>query len=298
MAVTTDGCGRVPDELAEILRVRWGLSGVWWVARHQSYPTRTVYRIGSHQGEFAVKVDAEPGELVDGSEVVQAAAHRALPAHVPQVRSTVDDELAVVVCGRRVTVGEDIGGGHPSPTPTTWARLGEILARLHNTASATRPYVVPIPGAVAELTRLATRYPFAEEYRKLIPRVSALSTSPAATIHGEVNGSNVLCRPSGEIVLIDWDNAGTGPIALDLGYPLICVFLAVDLAWHDALAAAFYGAYRRHRTTPAPPAPQIFNAALMHAMRYLQFADHARRWARIQYALDHERELTAAADVT
>lgn len=284
-------------ELAEILRDRWGLSNISHLERHQSYPTRWVHRIVSDQGRFAVKVDAAPGSTVEGSEAVQVAAHRALPAHVPQVRPTTNGDLAAVVAAHRMTVVEDIAGGSPSPTTETWAQLGEILARLHAETLEVRPFAVPIGAAVGELERLADRYSFAAEFRGLIPRVASLSATPAATIHGELNLSNVLCRPDGEVVLIDWDNAGTGPIALELGYPLICVFLDIDLTWHARLAEAFYASYRRHRSTLVPTPAGIFNAALMHAMRYLQFADSERRWARIQHALRHEHELTSIARV-
>ncbi|MGH3490916.1 MAG: hypothetical protein ACRDP8_23765 [Actinopolymorphaceae bacterium] len=62
--------------------------------------------------------------------------------------------------------------------------------------------------------------------------------------------SNVRQRPDGELVLVDWDAAGTGPIAIDLGYPLICVFHDEDLTRHADHAAAFYAAYAENSTTP------------------------------------------------
>ncbi len=40
----------------------------------------------------------------------------------------------------------------------------------------------------------------------------------------------------------------------------------------------------------------IFTAAILHALRYLEFGDHARRWARIRYALAHREELLAALE--
>ena len=40
-----------------------------------------------------------------------------------------------------------------------------------------------------------------------------------------------------------------------------------------------------------PPPEQIFDAALMHAMRYLRFANTHKRWARIGIAISHEASL-------
>lgn len=93
-------------------------------------------------------------------------------------------------------------------------------------------------------------------------------------------------------MLVDWDQAGTGPVAIDLGYPLFCVFLEEDLSWHPDHAGAFYSAYRENSGSDLPSPEQIFDAGLLHAMRYLRFANTSRRWARIEHALSRENEHT------
>ncbi len=45
--------------------------------------------------------------------------------------------------------------------------------------------------------------------------------------------------------MLDWDEAGTGLSAIDLGYPLICEFLTEDLIWHGELAEASSVAIKR-----------------------------------------------------
>ncbi|REF36225.1 phosphotransferase family protein [Thermasporomyces composti] len=146
------------------------------------------------------------------------------------------------------------------------------LARIHALPPVPQPFAIPVQAAANELDQHAADYPFADEFRSLIHRVRRISECPAATIHGEINLSNVAQRPDGELVLLDWDEAGTGPIAIDLGYPLICVFFDEDLTWHADHAVAFYTGYTESSTTPIPSPEQIVDAALMHAMRYLRFA--------------------------
>ncbi len=185
-------------------------------------------------------------------------------------------------------VYEDIDGGQPAAIAQTWGALGTILARMHALPAVPRPFGISVQGAANELARQADDYPFAEDFRSLTQRVRRIRDHPAATIHGEVNLSNVRQRPDGDLVLLDWDAAGNGPIALDLGYPLICVFHDEDLTWHGDHAAAFYAAYAEYSVTPMPSPEQIFDAALMHAMRYLRFANTHKRWARVRHAISHE----------
>jgi thiamine kinase-like enzyme len=107
----------------------------------------------------------------------------------------------------------------------------------------------------------------------------------------QARGDRVRQRPDGELVITDWDAAGTGPVALDLGYPLICVFHDEDLTWHADQASAFYAAYAQNCTTTLPSPEQIVDAAVMHALRYLRFANTVQRWSRLRHAISHEARL-------
>ncbi|WP_345482868.1 phosphotransferase [Actinopolymorpha pittospori] len=162
---------------------------------------------------------------------------------------------------------------------------------MHALPTVSKDFAIPVQAAANELDQQAGDYPFAEDFRSLTHRVRRISDQPGATIHGEVNLSNVRQRPDGDLVLLDWDAAGTGPIALDLGYPLICVFHDEDLTWHPDHAAAFYAGYAKNSTGTIPSPEQIFDAALMHALRYLRFANTAQRWTRARYAINQEARL-------
>ncbi|MEQ4210410.1 phosphotransferase [Actinopolymorpha sp. B9G3] len=276
---------------SNLLSERWGLTGVSVLERLQTYPTRFVERIVSDQGCFAVKFDAQPDSAAEGSEQVQAALASALPRHVPAMTPDLSGALYVVDNGRRVTVFEDISGGPPASGTATWRGLGAILAQMHALPAVPRAFDIPVQAGANELDRLADDYPFADEFRLLALRIWRISEQPSATIHGEVNLGNARLRPDGDLVLVDWDAAGVGPIAVDLGYPLICVFHDEDLTWHVDHATAFYAGYAENCAAAVPSAEQIFDAALMHALRYLRFWNTAKRWARAQHAVRHEARL-------
>ena len=52
--------------------------------------------------------------------------------------------------------------------------------------------------------------------RALVARLGPLADLPATGIvHGEANPTNARRRADGRIVLLDWDEAGCGPLALE-----------------------------------------------------------------------------------
>ena len=66
-------------------------------------------------------------------------------------------------------------------------------------------------------------------------RVEALATGPMAhLVHYDIRNDNLLQRPSGEIVFLDWGAAGVGPDWLD---PLLARLERVHLPWFDASLA-------------------------------------------------------------
>ncbi len=112
-------------------------------------------------------------------------------------------------------------------------------------------------------------------------------------IHGEINEANARRRADGEVVLLDWDQAGIGPVALEYGYPLIAAFVSEDLVIDHDSARGFYRGYTG--VGGHIDCDRLFDAALFHALRYMWFGEDARRWERILFALSHEHLLTSLA---
>lgn len=279
---------------AEVLS-HWGLTGVVVGEARSTFPGRAVYPVRSDQGAFAAKVCAagEPdpaGE--DRPGLLEFLDGRAFP-HAPALLRTLDGRATAVVGDSLVTLLELL----PRPLYTdesarasTWAELGAAAAALNVIEDCTLPFGIPVGEALAHLRMRASDTHFDRAFGAALGRASQVADcARAALIHGEINEANALRRADGTIVLVDWDQAGTGPVALEVGYPLIVAF--VDEETHrvdEARARSFYGGYLRTGVLEARP---TFAAAVFHALRYMWFGDLDKRWERISWALRNEGHL-------
>jgi Ser/Thr protein kinase RdoA (MazF antagonist) len=291
--------------LKTLLERHWPLDRAVPGTDLQRSTTRNVISIRSEQGPFVVKVyeDAwalglvrpSPAEIDQRLGIFDYLARIGV-RQAPSILKTIAGDRFVRMGGMIVCVLERIEGTPPPPTPDTWADLGRVAARLNARTDYPHDYAIPVPGAIAELTAQAARYPFKQEFLHLVSTLDVLQTQPRGLIHGELNLANSIRSPTGRLSVLDWDQAGTGPWALEPGYPLITTFLSEDLKFDARSAAAFYSAWAGHRGIDAGRRDVIFTAALLHALRYLGFGNPHRRWARIRYALAHKQEMLSALD--
>lgn len=291
--------------LTTLVERHWGLSHVVSDATLQQGQTRSVIAMRSDQGRFVAKMYQREWALglvnpsiaeIDQRLGIFDYLARIGVRQAPSILKTIAGDRFVRMGGMIVYVLERIEGTPPPPTPDTWADLGRVAARLNARTDYPHDYAIPVPGAIAELTAQAARYPFKQEFLHLVSTLDVLQTQPRGLIHGELNLANSIRSPAGRLSVLDWDQAGTGPWALEPGYPLITTFLSEDLKFDARSAAAFYSAWAGHRGIDAGRRDIIFTAALLHALRYLGFGDPHRRWARIRYALAHKQEMLSALD--
>lgn len=133
----------------------------------------------------------------------------------------------------------------PAEAIVCLASLAPSLATLHSqrvplapAAKAELPSLDPIPvevwhqtsAAAQELTRVVQASPLLGQ---TLTKVAEMST-PMGLIHGDLKIDNVLVRPDGTFLLVDWECGGTGAISMDLGAVLgsmICIWvdnMAID----------------------------------------------------------------------
>ena len=225
-------------------------------------------------------------------------AGRGFP-HIPALLCTRDGAPLVYSAGQRVCLMEYIPHGLPGFTEApdrqaqAWQALGQAAAALNAITGYPYAHPITVSGAIAELTAWVEGRPFELRFLALVSRLGALEHSqPIGLIHAEINTANARRRDDGTVVLLDWDEAGNGPAMLEAGYPLITVFLSEqDLMFQHRQAAAFYRGYTGGVSLSRGDRELIFNADLLHALRYMSFANVERRWERICYAVDHEAML-------
>lgn len=285
--------GRWLDWIVDIraLTDQWPLSGVAVGDRLAGFETREVVRIHSDQGDFVVKSDPAPRPDVRDDDqllVLDFAAEHGYP-HAPSVLHTRNGHRAARTSGGLTVVLEFV----PQPVDQgSWTALGRGAATLNRSRAFPVPYAIPFHAAISDLARQAVGRPFERDFAQLLDRVSRLDGDERrGLIHGEINLANARCRNDGTVVLLDWDQAGSAPVALEYGYPLITQFLSEDALVVDEHAASdFYAGYLENGGTLDPASG--FSAALFHALRYMWFGNVEVRWERIVHALRHEADLT------
>lgn len=291
--------------LATLVERHWELNSVVPGSILQRSPTRQVTSIRSDQGSFVVKAYdhdwalglvcpslAEIDRRLHIFEFLAAGGFR----HAPSLLKARTGNRFVRTGGTTMYILEQIKGSQPPATTGTWAELGRVAATLNSITDYPHDYAIPVAGTIVELARNQERYPFRSAFLEQVATLDVLADEPACLIHGEINLANSVMSPDGEIFLLDWDQVGTGPWALEAGYPLITAFISEDLVFDAGSASAFYASWTGGKGMDAERKDLVFTAALLHALRYLEFGDQARRWARIQYALAHKNELLAALD--
>lgn len=275
--------------LAETLSTDYGLSLTASLEQIGGFKNRSVVLVRSDQGPRVAKIfqGAEVNDRLRASfGLMTRLYHRGCP-HVPALYPALDGRLSVEQDGALIYLMEHIPTV-PSSTPATWSALGRAAGLINRIRDEPVPFAIPVQAALQEIDGRAVELPYGGAVRDLTVQLGELLESqPVGLIHAEINPANASLRADGSAVLLDWDEAGTGAVALEQGYPLITQFIEVRTHrfWH-ANARAFYRGYRS--IYPDPLDPQVvFAAALFHALRYMVFYETDLRWARIQYALAH-----------
>ena len=293
--------GRCRVHPREISR-HWPLDRVTPGAVLQRYPDRMTGIIHADQGDFVVKAYASdqalglvnPGvAVIDQQLAIFDYLGSAKVGRVPRLLRTRAGNRFARISGITMYVLERVDGVRPADTPETWSGLGQLAARLNAHTDYPHAYAVPVRQTIIELLAQASSYPFAAKFRDLVMSLDILADQPSCLLHAELNPANALRLPDGQLCLLDWDQAGSGPWPLEAGYPLLTWFVTEDLTVRHAEAAAFYRAYASGSARPIRQPDLVFTGALLHALRYLRFGDPARRWARIMYALAHRDTLLA-----
>ena len=175
-------------------------------------------------------------------------AARGYPA--PRVVATRTGDL-VGVAGVWLTWATSyIPGRGPLPGEALAGLLGAALGRLHalgpapGLGLASWHPTAAVPAALGRLEAVAPMLPgewrpLHAQFRSTLMAVrDSFGRLPVAVVHGDAWPGNVVLTPSGEAVLIDWENGGLGLPIVDLGYCLLECHLDAGLptrrpeAWH------------------------------------------------------------------
>jgi Ser/Thr protein kinase RdoA (MazF antagonist) len=201
----------------------------------------------------------------------------------------VDDKLIYLI--------EYIEGTHPTSNPETYSELGTIAAELHSIQgfpfeSHYRP-VAAIPQQIERISQ--GNFIFKEDFIQVINSIKPFDEQglTMVPIHTEITPGNVIQKPDGSIVAIDWDEVGIGPAVLDLGVGLINHMVTEDLEIKEDWGKAYYSAYFALRPMTDNEKEYIWEAALYWACLWVTYGNPEKRWKRILWAIENKDKITA-----
>ena len=126
-----------------------------------------------------------------------------------------------------------------------------------------------------------------------------LAKLPKTIVHTDVHFGNAVRTPSGEVVLIDWDDTGLGPAITDVGYYLIHQAVPSDEGgdWAPEMARAFLAGYESVRPLAPAERERLPEAMLFGALAYVlapwEDRVHVGNWRRARAVLDQREEIEA-----
>jgi Ser/Thr protein kinase RdoA (MazF antagonist) len=203
----------------------------------------------------------------------------------PRVVATRTGDLVGVAGAWLTWATSDVSGRALPPGGGRSGLLGAALGRLHalgpaaGVGLASWHPAAAVPAALGRLDAVAPMLPgewrpLAAQFRQTVLAVrDACVGLPVAVVHGDAWPGNMVLTPSGEAVLIGWENGGLGLPVLDLGYCLLESHLDRGLprdspeAWHfepdpGRIAAVLDGYARWRRLDDAE------RAALAEGIRF------------------------------
>jgi Ser/Thr protein kinase RdoA (MazF antagonist) len=281
----------------KFIETHWPLTGVSFGETLQAFGPRLVRVIMSNEGPFIVKVSDQwhSAETATRHTFIFDYLQDNNFSHAPAILKTKSGRNFQAINDQYALVLPYLPGEAPAKDRETYRRLGEILGHLHALTDYPYPYLFSVADVLPEFFELAKRLPFGEEYIQLVKALPDFEDFPLSLIHGEMIG-NAIQTPDDRIIILDWDEAGIGTRILDLGHPLIQVFLSEDLVFDQVGAPAFYQGYFSKGSLTGREREHIFDAALFYALRYVNviYGDTGKRWQRIKFAVDNRAMLDSA----
>lgn len=282
------------EKLKDLIETEWGFKEIA-LELLQNKGDRFVYKVISKEGNFVIKIsDTEKGgeQFKKDLYMLEYGPLKGF-IYVPEVMKTRDGNSYTHFENRFVFMMVFLSGESPEDNPTDWHRIGALTARLHNIKNYKYTADLNPLDKKEAVCKFSQDLSFGKEYRNLFDALPDFSQLPKTPIHTDIGLHNSIKKENGEIIFIDWDDAGVGLRILDIGFPLLSQFIDENNILHAENAKAFYSSYFEKVDTPVSKEEKkmIFDASLFFALIYLRYSDVDKTWQRIQWALAHREEI-------
>ncbi len=249
--------------------------------------------IESAEGKYVYKIarDWKTHEAVERDLSVFDFLNSIGFPHISRYLKTISGKGVVVVGNDLIYLIEYIEGTHPKASPETYAELGRITGLLHGIKDFPFETDFDADVIIEDLKETSKQFEFGKEYLKVVESLPSFHDLPKSLIHGDISPLNTIKKADETFILLDWDEAGIGTRILDIGHPLINQFISEDLEFFEDNARAFYKAYLKEQELSDEEMNRVFDSGMFWACMYIIYGDTAKRWKRIQWAIENKSVL-------
>ena len=277
----------------EFIANNWPLHEVKIEGVLQESGERIVYKVNSSEGLYVFKLSSGSKtrqQLEKDTAIFSYLKEKDFSA--PRLLKTKNDENFLPFNDQFLYAINFIEGSVPIANTDNYRQLGEITARLHRLNDYSIVTDFTAPSVIEEMIEKNKQYTIGSDYEALLRALPDFSKLPSSLIHTDIGLHNSIQKTDGEIVLVDWDDAGIGTRILDIGFPLICGFVK-DNAFDIENARAYYRGYLKNADLTQQEKDHIFDAGLFYILMYSIFDGSGidiKNWHKAQFAVQN-REL-------
>ncbi|MCI5207886.1 MAG: hypothetical protein D3910_03655 [Candidatus Electrothrix sp. ATG2] len=266
------------------------------------------WRVQADQGVFILRLFDSKTASVHTEEVNVLRFLESSTFPAPRVLPPRNGASLIFLGGRCGYVTSFIPGDTPLSTQESAHDLGRVVGRLHALDAGAQD-LQPTQSSISaerELFRQLDADPSVQAwagYDVIRPplkmaweSISDLNSTPKTLVHTDITYKNTVRTPDGDMILIDWDDAGLGYAVLDIGYFLVNHTVSMEgqpLPLDSA--AAFLRAYlSQHHLTPsewdALPDALIFGS-IIYVLAPWDGKVSMKCWQQAEYTIAHATEL-------
>ncbi len=276
----------------------WDITAFTLVKRYHENTERILCSIETDGRTYFLKglPQEKTEETVKGN--VQAHEHLGNREHMaPAILYTVDGRSYITVGDYWFYLMEYIEGSHLEETQADEYALGRLARQLHGVGDYTG-----LSGLKQDKARFYEWFaekPFKPEFDAILDQLPDFSKHEQCFIHSDLGPHNAMRRSTGEVVLIDLDDAGIGSKYLDLGWAFIMQFVDFDhrteeMRYRFDLALAFLQGYYEGEPLSRAEYDLIWQGAIYMHISYMQaYGPDAvdSLWKILQYGMARKEEL-------
>lgn len=299
-------------DIEKIIEQKWGLSNITISRILQKAGERIVYLIEAQEGAFVLKIfhpELTLNEIERFTDVLMFL-EKVGYCNAPKIMKLLDNSAFTRVEGRFIYMMEFIEGSEVYETQEDEYKLGAALAELHKIKGYAYDSNIDVSKHISKMLSRFREYPFKNEYDSIVKNLPDFTKLKQSFIHTDICPPNALKSSSGEIILIDFDDAGNGSTFIDLGYPLITQFIQFEerkagrditdinkLGFNFEMAKSFYDGYFSVTPMTDNDKKLIFDGAVFMQLMYMPiFGEEAvpYMWRILTFALENKSLLLEA----